>query len=192
MIAVVVSPIAWRWIIRTRCLGSVTVVPTPEMWEGAKAFGMGAWHWFMLAQPEPLPETLLSGDPRFMIDTTLQKMAHGLDKLHPLALEDYRKAFDSAEVRHWICEDYRAGAGVDEADDLADRADGAFMRRFWSSGNKVDAMAAGGNHSIYGRTGPPMLKAKDWRAGIFCLRPHPVRYWRDWCRFSVNLMPVLL
>lgn len=122
-------------------LVSVTVVPTPEMWEGAsKAFGMGAWHWFMLAQPEPLPEMLLSGNPRFMIDTTLQKMAHGLDKLHPLALADYREAFDSAEVRHWICEDYRAGAGVDEADDLADRAAGRRIHApvlvFWEQGRR--------------------------------------------------------
>src|SRR5690606_37367662 len=45
-------------------LASITVVPTPEMWEGAsKSFGLGARHWFMLAQPEPLPETLLSANP---------------------------------------------------------------------------------------------------------------------------------
>lgn len=102
---------------------SITVVPTPEMWEGAsKAFGMGAWHWFMLAQPEPLPETLMAANPRLLIDLTLDKMAHGLDRLHPLALEDYRAAFDDPAVRHAICEDYRAGATTDEADDLADRA----------------------------------------------------------------------
>ncbi|MFD1791616.1 alpha/beta hydrolase [Ochrobactrum teleogrylli] len=169
-------------------LVSVTVVPTPEMWEGAsKAFGMGAWHWFMLAQPEPLPEMLLSGNPRFMIDTTLQKMAHGLDKLHPLALEDYRKAFDSADVRHWICEDYRAGAGVDEADDLADRAAGRRIHVpvlvFWEEGRRygggrepldiwadwasdVDGEALAGGHllpetasaSILARLAPFLLK----------------------------------
>lgn len=103
-------------------LVSVTVVPTPEMWEGAsKAFGMGAWHWFMMAQPYPLPENLMAGNPRFLIDTTLQKMTGNIDLLDPLALDDYRTAFDDADVRHAICEDYRAGASVDEADDLADR-----------------------------------------------------------------------
>lgn len=169
-------------------LVSVTVVPTPEMWEGAsKAFGMGAWHWFMLAQPEPLPEMLLSGNPRFMIDTTLQKMAHGLDKLHPLALEDYRKAFDNPDVRHWICEDYRAGAGVDEADDLADRVAGRRIHVpvlvFWEEGRRygggrepldiwadwasdVDGEALAGGHllpetaaaSILARLAPFLLK----------------------------------
>lgn len=122
-------------------LVSVTVVPTPEMWEGAsKAFGMGAWHWYMMAQPAPLPEKLMAGDPRFLLDLTLEKMAHGLDKLDPLALADYRAAFDSSDVRHAMCEDYRAGATTDEADDLADRS----ARRkitvpvllFWEAGRR--------------------------------------------------------
>lgn len=120
---------------------SVTVVPTPEMWEGAsKAFGMGAWHWFALAQPEPLPETLLSANPRMFIDNSLDKMAHGLDRLHPLAIEDYRIAFDDAAVRHAICNDYRAGATVDEADDLADRSNGRRIDVpvlvFWEAGRR--------------------------------------------------------
>ncbi|MDO1582703.1 alpha/beta fold hydrolase [Rhizobium oryzicola] len=120
---------------------SVTVVPTPEMWEGSsKAFGMGAWHWFALAQPEPLAETLLSGNPRMILDSSLNKMAQGIARLHPLAIEDYRIAFDDPSVRHAICEDYRAGATVDEADDLVDRA----KRRkitvpvlvFWEAGRR--------------------------------------------------------
>jgi len=124
-----------------KALVSVTVVPTPEMWEGAsKAFGMGAWHWFMMAQPAPLPEKLLAADPRFLIDLTLDKMAGGLEKLHPLALEDYRIAFDREEVRHMMCEDYRAGATVDEADDLADRTAGrrisAPVLLFWEEGRR--------------------------------------------------------
>nr|WP_262913763.1 alpha/beta hydrolase [Rhizobium halophilum] len=106
-------------------LVSVTVVPTPDMWEGAnKGFGMGAWHWFMLAQPEPLPERLMSGDPQFLLENTLTKMAGNLAHLHPVALADYRACFDNPQVRHAMCEDYRAGATTDEVDDLADRAVG--------------------------------------------------------------------
>jgi haloacetate dehalogenase len=122
-------------------LVSVTVVPTAEMWEGAnKAFGIGAWHWFMLAQPEPLPERLMSGDPRFLLDTTLTKMAGDLADLHPEALADYRACFDEPEVRHAMCEDYRAGATLDEADDLADRAAGrriaAPVLLLWEAGRR--------------------------------------------------------
>jgi haloacetate dehalogenase len=129
------------------------------MWEGAsKAFGMGAWHWFMLAQPEPLPERLLSGDPGFVIDTTLQKMADGLEKLHPIALADYRAAFQIAEVRHWICEDYRAGAGVDETDDLADRAADRRIHVpvlvFWEAGRR------------YGGGREPLDIWADWASDV--------------------------
>ncbi|MGU3575148.1 alpha/beta fold hydrolase [Brucellaceae bacterium C25G] len=104
-------------------LVSVTVVPTPEMWEGAsKAFGMGAWHWFMMAQPYPLPEKLMMANPRFLLDSTLEKMTGNLSLLDSLALDDYWTSFDKEEVRHAMCEDYRAGATQDEADDLADRS----------------------------------------------------------------------
>ena len=122
-------------------LVSVTVVPTLEMWEGAsKAFGMGAWHWFMMAQPEPLPERLMSGDPRYLLDRTLEKMAGGLERLHPQALADYRASFDDPDVRHAMCEDYRAGAAADETDDLADRAAGrriaAPVLVMWEAGRR--------------------------------------------------------
>lgn len=138
---------------------SVTVVPTPEMWEGAsKAFGMGAWHWFMLAQPEPLPETLLSASPRMMLDLSLDKMAQGIDRLHPLALEDYRTAFDDPAVRHAMCEDYRAGATVDETDDLADRAAGRKIEVpvlvLWEAGRR------------YGGGREPMDIWADWADDI--------------------------
>jgi len=140
-------------------LVSVTVVPTPEMWEGAgKAFGMGAWHWFMMAQPEPLPEKLMAGDPRFLIDLTLDKMAKGMERLDPLALADYRAAFDKPEVRHAMCEDYRAGATTDEADDLADRKAGrkidAPVLLFWEAGRR------------YGGGREPLDIWADWAGNV--------------------------
>ncbi|NTG48151.1 alpha/beta hydrolase [Agrobacterium rhizogenes] len=140
-------------------LVSVTVVPTPEMWEGAsKAFGMGAWHWFMMAQPAPLPEKLMAADPRFLIDLTLDKMALGIDRLHPLALEDYRAAFDREEVRHAMCEDYRAGATTDDADDLADRA----------SGRKIQApvLVLSEAGRLYGGGREPLNIWADWAENV--------------------------
>ncbi|EKF60337.1 alpha/beta hydrolase [Agrobacterium albertimagni AOL15] len=126
---------------RIKALVPVTVVPTPEMWEGAsKAFGMGAWHWFMLAQPAPLPEKLMAGDPRFLLDTTLSKMAGGLERLDPRAIADYRISFEDPDVRHAMCEDYRAGATTDEADDLADRRAGRMIDApvllIWEAGRR--------------------------------------------------------
>ena len=40
------------------------IVPTAEVWARADAlFAMGYWHWSFLAQPAPLPERLILGDP---------------------------------------------------------------------------------------------------------------------------------
>lgn len=103
-------------------LASLTVVPTIDMWAGAdKKFGMGAFHWFMLAQPFDLPERLLSSDPAYFLDATLEKMAGRLEHLDPLAVAEYRRCFLDPDVRHAICEDYRAGVGIDERHDREDR-----------------------------------------------------------------------
>ncbi|WP_320194607.1 alpha/beta fold hydrolase [Agrobacterium rosae] len=140
-------------------LVSVTVVPTPEMWEGAsKAFGMGAWHWFMMAQPAPLPETLMAADPRFLIDLTLGKMAENIELIDPLALEDYRLAFDNPDVPHAMCEDYRAGATVDEADDLADRTSGRKIQ--------VPVLVLWEKDRLYGGGRKPLDIWADWATEI--------------------------
>lgn len=106
-------------------LASLAVVPTCDMWSGAnKDFGMNAFHWFMLAQPFDLPERLLSSDPLYFLDQTLSKMAGNLNNLDPVALDEYRRCFLKPEVRHAMCQDYRAAAGIDETHDLQDRTDG--------------------------------------------------------------------
>lgn len=136
-------------------LVSVTVVPTPEMWEGAsKAFGIAAWHWFMMAQPAPLPETLMAADPRFLIDLTLDKMAENIELIDPLALEDYRVAFGNPDVRHAMCEDYRAGATVDETDDLADRTSGRKIQ--------VPVLVLWEKDRLYGGGRKPLDIWADW------------------------------
>lgn len=122
-----------------RAFASLAVVPTSEMWRGAdKNFGMGAFHWYMLAQPHDLPERLLSGDPDYFLDLTLEKMSGGLERLHPVALAEYRRAFREPSVRHAMCEDYRSGAGSDERLDLDDRSRGRTLAQpvlvLWEEG----------------------------------------------------------
>jgi haloacetate dehalogenase len=80
---------------------SLTVIPSAEMWARAdKAFGLGAYHWFLFAQPYDLPERLLSGDPDYFLDWTLRKMAEDPGCcLSDEALAAYRAAFRRPEVR---------------------------------------------------------------------------------------------
>lgn len=104
---------------------SLTVVPSIELWERVdRAFALGAYHWFLFAQPYDLPERLLAGDPDFFLDWTLRKMTRFRDRLSPEAVEAYYAAFRRPEVRHAMMEDYRAGAGIDLDHDRADREAG--------------------------------------------------------------------
>ncbi len=108
-------------------LAVIDIVPTLEMWRGmdaARAFAV--YHWMFLAQPEPLPETLIGRASREYIDHTLASWtkAKSLDAFDPSALAHYRAFFAEPKRIHACCEDYRAGATLDWAHDEADRAAG--------------------------------------------------------------------
>jgi len=104
---------------------SLTVIPTLDAFASIdKTFALNAWHWFFLAQPGDLPERMLAADPDAYLDAALAKMAGGLERIDPLALDAYRTAFRSPHVRHAICEDYRAAASEDLEHDASDAAAG--------------------------------------------------------------------
>ncbi|MFP3600480.1 alpha/beta fold hydrolase [Paraburkholderia sp. SIMBA_053] len=104
---------------------SLTVIPTLDAFASIdKTFALNAWHWFFLAQPGDLPERMLAADPDAYLDTALAKMAGGLERIDPLALDAYRTAFRSPHVRHAMCEDYRAAASEDLEHDASDAAAG--------------------------------------------------------------------
>ena len=80
-------------------------------------FGLGYWHWFFLAQPYPLPETLIGANPDFFFSGRPNRG----DVHAPEALEDYLRCYRNPATIHAACEDYRAGATYDFALDEADR-----------------------------------------------------------------------
>lgn len=97
-------------------LAVLDVLPTADVFARVDAtFARSAWHWFFLAQPGDLPERLIAADPDAFF---LRGAAH---PFHPDALAEYRRAWTRPEVVHGMCQDYRAAAGVDTADDEADR-----------------------------------------------------------------------
>ena len=143
-------------------LASLTVIPTLDAWDLVdEKFGHANFHWFFLAQPFDLPEKLLSASPQAFIDSALAHMAGGLDNLEPTVLEAYRRAFHNPDVRHAMCEDYRAAAQEDRACDAADRATGKKLRcpvlMLWSQG----------------RAGPSPLDI--WRRWADDVRGAPIR-----------------
>ena len=47
----------------------IEIIPTSDMWKAFNAeMAMKAYHWSFLAQPFPLPETLIAGDPTFYLE----------------------------------------------------------------------------------------------------------------------------
>lgn len=85
-------------------------VPTVEMYERAdREFGFGHWHWFFLPQPAPYPETLIGHAPDALFEGSLMK----LTTFHPGAFDAYRASWRRPATIQAMCEDYRAGFGID-------------------------------------------------------------------------------
>jgi haloacetate dehalogenase len=107
---------------RVAALAVLDIVPTADMWRFAqrdgKEFGATNWHWFFLARPVDLPEQVILAAPeRFYFTGDTGHFA-------PEALADYFACVADAATVHALCEDYRAGAGIDHELDEADRAAG--------------------------------------------------------------------
>ncbi|MBC8339608.1 MAG: alpha/beta hydrolase [Rhodospirillales bacterium] len=104
---------------------SLDVVPTADMWrKNDKDRAIGAFHWMFLAQPAPRPETLIGHDPDYFLEWLLQSWAADGFEFDADAMAEYRRCFRKPEVIHASCEDYRAGATIDDDLDEADRAQG--------------------------------------------------------------------
>lgn len=132
------------------------ILPTFEVWERMGwETALAAYHWAFLAQPAPLPETLISADPGFYVEQTLLSWTR--DKctacFDPSALALYRAALNEPRRVRAVCEDYRAGATFDRLLDAADRA----------AGRRIDCpvLALWGRHYV-GKAGADVLAI--WRA----------------------------
>lgn len=98
------------------------IVPTEAVWrKDDAAAAMGKYHWYMLAQPRPLPETLIAPNAEFFLRWTLASWAAEGFAFDPESLADYIACFSDPASIHASCEDYRAGWTTDRANDEADR-----------------------------------------------------------------------
>jgi haloacetate dehalogenase len=85
-----------------------------------KQWATFSWHWFFNIQPEPLPEKMMGFDPDWFIEKKLAKTEQGLSFFDKEALAEYKRCFRNPDTIHAICEDYRAGAGIDLEHDEVD------------------------------------------------------------------------
>jgi haloacetate dehalogenase len=109
---------------RVTALAVLDIVPTAEVWARADdRLTLIYWHWGFLAQPAPLPERLIAGDPDAYFEYHLRSI--GLDgepgRYPDEVIAAYRAQLRDPDAVQAICEDYRAGATIDRQLDEADR-----------------------------------------------------------------------
>ncbi len=116
------------------------VIATLDNWERMRwTSALKAYHWPFLAQPSPLPETLIGAHPVYYLEHTLASWTRDgtLSCFAPGALDHYRAMMHRPESIRAMCEDYRAGATYDREADLADRDAGRKIKApvsvLWSS-----------------------------------------------------------
>jgi haloacetate dehalogenase len=110
---------------RVSALSVLDIVPTAEVWTRADdRLTLVYWHWGFLAQPAPLPERLIAGDPGAYFEYHLRSIGLGVEsgRYPDSTIEAYRAQLSDAGAVEAICEeDYRAGATIDRELDEADR-----------------------------------------------------------------------
>lgn len=147
-------------------LGIIEIVPTYEMWAHMDAeLALAAYHWMHLAQPWPLPETMIGADPIGYVDHTLASwtQAKSLACFSAEALESYRQQMSEPARVQAMCADYRAGATMDREIDASDVA----------AGNRIACRM----RFVYARGGFPA------RTG------DPLAHWRRWAE-DVDAVPI--
>ncbi|GIJ73273.1 alpha/beta fold hydrolase [Virgisporangium ochraceum] len=94
-------------------------LPVVEHLERTDAvFARAWWHWWFLGQTDKPAERVICADPDAWYRTP------GPDELGAGNHDDLWRALRDPAVVHGMCEDYRAGLGIDRAHDEADRAAG--------------------------------------------------------------------
>ena len=109
-------------VTKLATLDIVPILDKTEAIDGDLAFE--SYHWFFLAQPAPLPETLINHDPDFYLRHTVRSWSGTSDELDPHAMSEYLRCFRKPSVVRAACEDYRAGLTIDLEHDREDRAAG--------------------------------------------------------------------
>jgi haloacetate dehalogenase len=148
---------------RIERLAVLDILPTEAVWSRADdRLALGYWPWTMLAQPEPLPERLLTTCADAVVGNALDQW--GSD---PAVFPAPGRVASTAALRdpshaHAICEEYRAAAGIDREHDRADREAG---RRI-SCPLLVLWSGAGALGTWYEEEGGPLALWREWAARV--------------------------
>jgi haloacetate dehalogenase len=103
-------------------LAVLDIVPTGDAFARADMrLALGYWPWSLLAQPEPLPERLITASADAVVDNALSGWGSDRSRFAPEVRDAYVHALRDLPTVHAICEEYRAAATLDFAQDMEDR-----------------------------------------------------------------------
>jgi haloacetate dehalogenase len=102
-------------------LSLIDIVSTKAVYEqGGMALSTSYYHWYFLIQPPPFPEILIGHDPLYWLSYAFRKHSTDPSQFSDALINEYLRTFGTPEGIHATCEDYRAGATIDLANDRAD------------------------------------------------------------------------
>ena len=100
---------------------TLDVAPSQAAFEAMDSSLAFAWfHWHLMRQPEPFPETLIGSNAKFYLDFLLERWTAVHGAITDEAYAEYLRCFSNPETIRASCADYRA-IEVDLAHDEADR-----------------------------------------------------------------------
>ena len=100
---------------------TLDVAPSQAAFEAMDSSLAFAWfHWHLMRQPEPFPETLIGSNAKFYLDFLLERWTAVEGAITDEAYAEYLRCFSDPETIRASCADYRA-IDVDLAHDDMDR-----------------------------------------------------------------------
>ena len=100
---------------------TLDVAPSQAAFEAMDSSLAFAWfHWHLMRQPEPLPETLIGSNAKFYLDFLLERWTAVEGAITEEAYAEYLRCFSDPDTIRASCADYRA-IDVDLSHDEADR-----------------------------------------------------------------------
>lgn len=144
---------------RVERLAVLDIVPTSIAWDRADArFALGFWPWSLLAQPEPLPERMLTCAAETIVDDAIANWGSAAAVFPADMRAAYADMLRDPDHAHAICEEYRAAASIDRDHDEADRRAGRKIACpflvLWAAGGSLDKW--------YSDEGGPLALWRDW------------------------------
>jgi haloacetate dehalogenase len=148
---------------RVERLAVLDILPTETVWARADdRLALSYWPWSMLAQPEPLPERMLTQCAESVVADALDQWGSNPGAFPAAVRVAYSAALRDPSHAHAICEEYRAAAGIDREHDRSDRAAGRRIHCpvlvLWS--------ATGPLATWYASEGGPLTLWREWASMV--------------------------